>query len=190
MARNYTDNVKREEVRVAGITYERALWNLIVAMYGHYIDLFRCHLATAGHRLILAYNCLEVAAKLGHYYQAVRRRQPGEELPDWISKPEVLAGDIRLNYVDAFTLLGDALHPAYGHPKALAWAYDHVYYEGREVRNLPLRGKKDEEQSTAVYRAEYTQVVHRFLTLARIDLRKVCEADAYISSPSKDGVPK
>ena len=171
-AHNYTDNIKREEVRVASITYERVLRNLVVAMYGHYVDLFRCHSATAGHHLILAYNCLEVAAKLGHYHRAVRRRRPGEELLDWISKPEIPAGDIRLNYVDAFTLLGDALHLAYGHPKALARAYDHVYHEGREVGNLPLRGKKDAEQSAVVYRAEYAQVVHRFLTLARIDCEK------------------
>ena len=48
-AHNLTNNVKRKEVRVAGLTYERALRNLIVAMYGHYVDLFRCHSATVGH---------------------------------------------------------------------------------------------------------------------------------------------
>ena len=106
----------------------------------------------AGHRIVLAYNCLEVAAKLGHYHRAVRRRQPGEELPDWIPTPEILAGDSRLDYVDAFTLLGDAMHPAYGHLKMLAQAYDHVYYEGQEMGNLPLRGKKTVDQSVAVYR--------------------------------------
>ena len=171
-ARNYTENVRREEVGVARITYERALRNLIVAMYGHYVDLFRCHSATAGHRLVLAYNCLEVAAKLGHYHWAVRRRQPGEELPDWISTLDIPAGDMWLNYVDAFTLLGDALHLAYGHPMALARSYDHVHHEGQEMGNLPLRGKKNAEQSMAVYRAEYAQVVHRFSTLARISCEK------------------
>ena len=171
-ARNYTDNVRREEVRVAGIMYQRALWNLIVAMYGHYVDLFRCHSAMVGHCLILAYNCLEVAAKLGRYHRAVRRRQPGEELPDWVSTPDIPAGDVRHNYIDAFTLLGDALHPAYGHPMALARAYDHVYHEGREIGNLPLRGKKDAEQSMVVYWAEYAQVVHRFFTLAYIGCEK------------------
>ena len=90
---NYVENVKREETGIAGITYERALRNLVVAMYGHYVDLFRCHTATAGHRMVLMYNCLEVAAKLGHYHRAVRRLQPGEELPDWIPTLEVLAGD-------------------------------------------------------------------------------------------------
>ena len=171
-ARNYVENVRREETRISGITYERALRNLVVAMYGHYVDLFRCHSSMAGHRIVLAYNCLEVAAKLGHYHRAVRRQQPGEELPDWIPIPEIPAGDSRLDFVDAFTLLGDAMHPTYGHPKSLARAYDQVYYEGREIGNLPLRGKKTADQSAAVYRAEYAQIVHRFSTLVRIDCEK------------------
>ena len=64
------------------------------------------------------------------------------------------------------------MHPAYGHPKTLARAYDQVYYEGREMGNLPLRGKKTADQSAAVYRAEYAQIVHRFSTLTRIDCEK------------------
>ena len=48
-ARNYVENVRREETRITGITYKRALWNLVVAMYGHYVDLLRCNTATAGH---------------------------------------------------------------------------------------------------------------------------------------------
>ena len=40
VARNYVENVRREETRISGITYERALRNLVVAMYGHYVDLF------------------------------------------------------------------------------------------------------------------------------------------------------
>ena len=171
-AQNYIENVRREEIRICGITYERALRNLVVAMYGHYVDLFRCHSSTVSHRIVLAYNCLEVAAKLGRYHRAVRRRQPGEELPDWIPTLEIPAGDRLFDYVDAFTLLGDAMHPTYGHPKTLARAYDQVYYEGREMGNLPLRGRKTADQSAVVYRAEYAQIVHRFSTLTRIDCEK------------------
>ena len=64
------------------------------------------------------------------------------------------------------------MHPAYGHLKTLARAYDQVYYEGREMGNLPLRGKKMADQSAAVYRVEYTQIVHRFSTLTLIDCEK------------------
>ena len=35
--------------------------------------------------------------------------------------------------------------------------------------NLPLRGKTTADQSAAVYRAEYTQIIHRFSTLTQID---------------------
>ena len=38
--------------------------------------------------------------------------------------------------------------------------------------NLPLRGKKMADQSVAVYRAEYAQIIHRFSTLTRIDCEK------------------
>ena len=141
-------------------------------MYGQYVDLFHCHITTAGHRMVLAYNCLEVAPKLGHYHRAVRRLPPGEELPDWIPTLGVPARDPRLDYVDAFILLGNAMHPAFGHPKALARAYDHVYHEGREMGNLPLRGKKSVDQSATVYLVEYAQIVHRLSTLTRIDCEK------------------
>ena len=39
-ARNYAENVRREETGICRITYERALQNLVVAMYRHYVDLF------------------------------------------------------------------------------------------------------------------------------------------------------
>ena len=39
-ARNYVENVRKEETGICGITYERALWNLVVAMYWQYVDLF------------------------------------------------------------------------------------------------------------------------------------------------------
>ena len=122
--------------------------------------------------MVLSYNCLEVAAKLGHYHRAVRRLQVAEELPNWISTPEILAGVPQHNYVDAYTLLEDAMHPAFGHPKALARAYDHVYHEGQEMGKLPLRGRKSVDQSATVYWAEYAQIVHQLSTLTWIDCEK------------------
>ena len=45
-ARNYVENMRKEETGICGITYERAPRNLVVAMYGHYVDLFQCHSST------------------------------------------------------------------------------------------------------------------------------------------------
>ena len=38
--------------------------------------------------------------------------------------------------------------------------------------NLPLRGKKTADQSSVVHRVEYTQIIHRFSTIMRIDWEK------------------
>ena len=43
------------------ILYEKALRNLIVLMYSHYIDVFECHSSQFGHRTILVWECLQVA---------------------------------------------------------------------------------------------------------------------------------
>ena len=102
-ARNYVENVRREETGISGITYERALRNLVVAMYGHYVDLFRCHSSMAGHRIELAYNypwkwppnwVVTTGLSGG--------RQPGEEFPDWIPTPEIPVGDSRLELCRCF----------------------------------------------------------------------------------------
>ena len=55
-ARNYLENVRSQETGVASLTYEQALQNLIVTMYGHYMDLFPCHSSMASHRMVLSYN--------------------------------------------------------------------------------------------------------------------------------------
>ena len=157
---NYVTNVKKEDPGVSGITYEKALRNLIVTMYGHYINQFRCHSATAGHRCLVAYNCLEVAAKLGRYHRAVRHLEPNQTLPDWLTEPEIPAGDPRKDLMDAQTQLGDPMHPVYGHPKSLSRGFDHVYHEAREMGHLPLRSGKSPEASHTVYIDEYAQVVN------------------------------
>ena len=168
-AQNYVTNVKKEEPGISGITYEKALRNLIVTMYGHYVNLLRCHSATAGHRCLIAYNCLEVAAKLGRYHCAVRRLELGKTLPDWLTVPEIPADDPRKELMDTFTQLGDPMHPVYGHPKILARGFDHIYHEAREMGQLPLRSGKSPEVSHMVYCDEYAQVVNRLSTLSQVN---------------------
>ena len=67
------------------------------------------------------------------------------------------------------------MHPTFRHLKALARAYDHVYYEGREMGNLPLRGKKSVDQSAMVYQVEYVQIVHRLSTLNGSTVRSLSD---------------
>ena len=67
---NYWNNPSKvfgntEDTRMS---YEKALQNLIVFMFGHYIDAFECHGAQKGHRAILALKCFMVADELGRYH--------------------------------------------------------------------------------------------------------------------------
>ena len=123
----------------------------------------------AGHQCLVAYNCLEVAAKLGRYHRAVRCLEPNQTLPDWITEPDIPANDPRKDQMDAFTQLGDPMHPIYGHPKSLGRGFDHIYHEAREMGHLPLRSGKSPEASHNVYTDEYAQVVNRFSTLSRVN---------------------
>ena len=135
-------------------------------MYGYYINHLRCHSATARHRCLLAYNCLEVAAKLGRYHRAVRRLEPNHTLPEWLPAPETPADDPWRELMDVFTQLGDALHPVYGHPKILGRGFDPVYHEAWKMGYLPLRSGKSPAESHRVYHDEYAQVVNRLSTLS------------------------
>ena len=64
MAWNYQNN--RAKVFGMGLdvrmSYERALRNLIMFMFGYYIDAFECHGARKGHWAILALKCFMVEA--------------------------------------------------------------------------------------------------------------------------------
>ena len=51
------------------MSYEKALGNLIVFMFGHYIDTFECLGAWKGHWAILALECFIVVDELGSYHQ-------------------------------------------------------------------------------------------------------------------------
>ena len=45
----------------ACMSYEKALQNLVVFLFAHYSEAFKCHGARQGHRAILALECLTVA---------------------------------------------------------------------------------------------------------------------------------
>ena len=48
----------------AHMSYEKGLQNLVVFLFAHYIEAFKCHGARKGHWAILALECLMVADEL------------------------------------------------------------------------------------------------------------------------------
>ena len=147
------------------ITYERALRNLTVLMFSHFVHQLENSGSLEGHRTLIVHECLQVAAALGWYHRWQRRvnlQEISSENADWNKIPKVTKDDFRHKYSPALTLLGNAQNLAFTHPKLLGRCYDNVYYNGRFIGDLPARGKPPtEEQSKKVYTQEYQEVVAR-----------------------------
>ena len=111
------------------ISYERALRNLTVLMFSHFVHQLESSGSTEGHRILIAHECLQVAAALSRYHHwqcRVNLQEISGENADWNKTPTITKGDFRLKYSLALTLLGNAQNPAYAHPKLLGHSYDNV----------------------------------------------------------------
>ena len=117
------------------IPYEKALRNLVVLMFGHYVDVFECHSSRFGHRTILMWECLQVAQGLGWYHQFIKRG----ETRDWTAKMPIANDDVWWDFSTVMSLLGDAQDPTYAHPLALGHYFNQVYDQGRFPGELPKR---------------------------------------------------
>ena len=145
------------------ISYERALRNLTVLMFSHFVHQLENSGSIEGHQTLIVHECLQVAATLGCYHPWQRRvnlQEISGENADWNKIPTVAKGDYWFKYSSALTLLGNTQNPAYAHPKLLGCCYDNVYYNGQFIGDLLARGKTPtEEQSKKVYTQEYQEVV-------------------------------
>ena len=161
-ARNYTYTAGIHQNRQ--ITYKRALRNLMVLMFSHFVHQLENSRSLEGHRTLIVHECLQVAAALGRYHRWQHRvnLQISSENAEWNVKPKVAKDDFRHKYSPVLTLLGNAQNPAFAHPKLLRRCYDNVYFNGWFIGDLPARGKPPtEEQSKKVYTQEYQEVVAR-----------------------------
>ena len=155
------------------IPYERALRNLVVLMFSHYVNHLECTGSLEGHRTLMVYECLVVAAALGRYHRWQHRVSPQDrDTNDWIKVPVIPKGDFRLKYSPALTLLGNAQNPAYAHPKLLACCFDNIYFCGRIIGDLPARGRAphSEERTKLIYDQEYEELAHRLENMLDLTL--------------------
>ena len=144
------------------IPYDRALRNLTVLMFSHYVHQLENSGALEGHRTLIVHECLQVAAALGryHWWQCRVGHQERSENFDWNKVPAVAKDNFWHKYSTAITLLGNAQNPAFAHPKLLGHCYDNVYYNGWFIGDWPMTGKPpSEEQSKKIYTQEYQEVV-------------------------------
>ena len=146
------------------IPYKRALRNLMVLMFSHYLHQPESSGSLEGHQTLMVHECLQVAAALGQYHrwQCWVSHQEKSENADWNKVLAVAKDDFQHKYSLALTLLGSAQNPVFAHPKLLGCCYDNVYHNGWFIGDLPVRGKPPiEDQSKKIYTQEYQEVVAR-----------------------------
>ena len=145
------------------ISYKRALRNLTVLMFSHFVHQLESSGSTEGHQILIAHEYLQVVAALSHYHhwqRQVNLQEISDKNADWNKTPTIAKGNFRLKYSSALMLLGNAQNPAYAYPKLLRRSYNGVYYNGRLIGDLLARGKPPTvEQSKKVYSQEYQEVV-------------------------------
>ena len=179
-ARNYGLSVGLHQNQ--HIPYKRALRNLVVLMISHYVNHLECTSSLEGHRTLMVHECLVVAAALGRYHCWQRRvSHQDRDNCDWTKVPVVPKDDLGHKYSPALTLLGNAQHPAYAHPKLLGRCFDNVYFCGQIIGDLLARGRlpHSEERTKLIYDQEYEELVHRLENML----------DLTLESPSYSMVP-
>ena len=156
------------------IPYEWALRNLVVLMFSHYVNHLECTGSLEGHRTLMVYECLVVAAALGRYHCWQCRVSPQDrDTHDWTKVSVVPKDDFQHKYSPALTLLGNTQNPAYAHPKLMGRCFDNVYLCGRIIRDLPARGRAphSEERTKLIYDQEYEELVHRLENMLDLTLK-------------------
>ena len=139
------------------MSYEKALWNLIVFMFGHYIDAFECHGARKGHRAILVLECFTVADELGRFhwwYKKADLQKPGVMNTQWKELPHELQDDCHSSYNLVLAAIGSPKQPSYRHPKLLGQYFDHVYHQSQNIGQLT---RKNWDKATGYNESEYNQ---------------------------------
>ena len=88
-AHNYSYTARIHQNR--RITYERALRNLTVLMFSHYVHQLENSGSLEGHWTLIVHECLQVAAALGQYHRWQRRvnlQEISSENADWNKIPK------------------------------------------------------------------------------------------------------
>ena len=154
---NYQNN--RAKVFSTGkdtrMSYEKALRNLIVFMFGYYIDGFESYGAWKGHQAILALKCLTITDELGRFHRWYKRadlRKPGVIQTRWKELPHKPQDDCCDSYNLVLAALGSPKQPSYGHAKLLGRYFDHVYHMSRNIGQLTRKSwDKDTDYNEMVY---------------------------------------
>ena len=171
------------------LTLNKALYNVIVSAYAHYIDSWPMNSACLGHRTILMQSMLKFVMHNGHYqcqqrYLITQHKIKG--LPSSTPLPSIdlatLLNDkeenlkpeqMNIMHISIMELLGDPGNPLYTDSHSMAEHFDAMTVGARAIGKLPGRTHCRDNNATArVYKDKAKQVhqkIYRYLNMRVMD---------------------
>ena len=170
------------------LTIDKALCNIIVSAYSHYIDSWPMNGACMGHRAILMRSMLQFAMHYGRYRRRQRhlcKDRRRKDLPSSAPMPSVdiaaLLDDeeenlrlwqINVTHVSIMDLLGDPGNPLYAEPHSMAKHYDAMLVGARALGDLPEHTRcRDSSAMARVHEDDAQQVCQKILRC--LDMRVI-----------------
>ena len=162
------------------LTIDKALRNVIVSAYSHYIDSWPMNGACVGHCVVLMKSMLQFAMHYGRYrcwqcYLITQHRRkgipPSTPLPainltaPLTDKEENLKPEqINVTHVSVMDLLGNPGNPLYAEPHSMAEHFNAMTAGTHAIGDLPGQTHcKDDDATTRVYKDEAKQVHQKIL---------------------------
>ena len=162
------------------LTADRALRNIIVSTYSHYIDTWAMNRACMGHHAVLMRSMLRFAMHFGHYrhqeHHSIKEHRrkvlplstplPAIDITALLLDEEenLKLEQINATHVGILDLLGDPGNPLYAEPHSMAEHFDAMMIGTHSIGKLPSRGHcRDPKAVTHVYEDEARQACQKIL---------------------------
>ena len=163
---NYKDNLNSLHRHPdLTLTVDKALRNIIVSAYSHYIDSWPMNGACVGHRAVLMKSMLQFVMHYSRYHRCQRhliKERKRKGLPssapllpiDLVTLPEdeeenLKLRQIKVTHLSIMELLGDPDNPLYAKPHSMAKHYDTMLVGACAIGNLPDRTRCRDSGATA-----------------------------------------
>ena len=162
------------------LSVDRALWNIIVSAYTHYIDTWAMNGACVGHRTVLMRSMLMFAMHLDRYrcrechFTKEHKKKglppsmplPAIDVTTRLNDPEenLKLEQIRGTHPGILDLLGDSGSPLYAKPLSMAEHFDAMLVGTHHIGDLPKCGHcRDPKVAACLYEDEAKQACQQIL---------------------------
>ena len=163
------------------LAIEKVMWNIVVSMYTHYINLWPMNGTCVSHSALLMRSMLEFTFIYGRYCHRehhLKHFNPPVDDPRLSVKAFMKSDEEEIQRVNMFRMfkigmdiVGDTDSTLYAEPTSMVQVYDLMHARAHDIGLLPHGSHKNKEQTKDIYQQEHMEVLRKILSYK--DCRKV-----------------